>query len=107
MRLVRPGVALLAPKLGQMVKPPFRLQFHASGFNVSHSDVTESGSGHFRVRLKPDSGREELITLSNGFTEAWLDPPAGTYTARLELMDDAAADQVLAVSEPVVFKVER
>ena len=105
--LVKPGVMLLAPTQGQTVKAPFRLQFHASGFNVSHSELNEKGSGHFRVRIKPDQGREEVITLSGGHTEAWVEPPAGAYTARLELMDNTAPGQVLAVSQPVVFKVLR
>lgn len=105
--LVKPGVMLLAPKPGQVVRAPFRLQFHASGFNVSHSDLSEKGTGHFRVRIKPEAGREEVITLSNGHTEAWLEPPAGSYSARLEFMDNTAAGQVLAVSEPVAFKLER
>ena len=101
------GVMLLSPKPGQVVKPPFRLQFHASGFNVSHSELNEKGSGHFRVRIKPDQGREEVITLSGGHTEAWVEPPAGAYTARRELMDNTAPGQVLAVSQPLVFKVLR
>ena len=105
--LIKPGVALLSPKPGQLVKPPFRLQFHASGFNVAHADVADKGAGHFRVRLKPDNGREEVITMGNGFTEAWFDPPAGGYSAKLEFMDNAAPSQVLAASETVVFKVER
>ncbi len=105
--LVKPGVMLLAPRPGQTVRLPFRLQFHASGFNVSHSELSEKGSGHFRVRIKPDAGREELITLGGGHTEAWLEPPPGGYSARLELMDNAAPGQLLAVSEPVAFKVER
>ena len=105
--LARAGVMLLSPQPGQTVRPPFRLQFHASGFNVSHSELSEKGSGHFRVRLKPDAGREELITMGNGHTEAWLEPPAGNYVARLEFMDNTAAGQVLAMSEAVAFKVER
>ena len=99
--------AWATPKPGQLVKPPFRLQLHVSGFNVSHIELAEKGTGYFRVRLKPEGGREELITLSNGYTEAWLDPPAGTYSARVEFMDNTAAGQVLAVGEQVVFKVER
>ncbi len=105
--LVKPGVMMLSPKPGQTVKPPFRVQFHASGYNVSHSALTEKGSGHFRLRIKPDAGREELITLAGGHTEAWLEPPAGAYSARLELIDNAAPGQVLAVSEALAFKVER
>ena len=105
--LVQTGVMLLSPKPGQTVKPPFRLQFHAAGYNVSHSELSEKGSGHFRVRLKTDTGREELITLSNGHTEAWLEPPAGNYSVRLEFMDNSAPGQVLATAEPVAFRVER
>lgn len=105
--LVRPGALLLAPKPGQVVRVPFRLQFHASGYNVSPSEVGEEGSGHFRVRLKSEGGHEELITLGNGQTEAWLEPPAGNYSARLELMDNTAPGRALAVSEPLAFKVSR
>ena len=105
--LVLPGVMLLSPRPGQAVRPPFRLQLHASGYNVSHRELSEKGSGHFRVRLKAEAGREELITLSNGHTEVWLEPPPGNYSARLELMDNAAPGQVLATAEPVTFRVER
>ncbi len=105
--LVKPGVMLLSPKPGQTVKPPFRVQFHASGYNVSHTALSEKGSGHFRLRIKPDAGREELITLAGGHTEAWLEPPAGAYSVRLELIDNTAPGQVLAVSEALAFKVER
>jgi len=104
--LVKKGVMILGPKPGATVGTPFRVQFHASGFNVSNSALTEKGSGHFRLRLKQEGGREEVISLTNGHTEAWLKPPSGAYTARLDLIDNATPDQVLASSEPVNFKVE-
>ena len=86
---------------------PFRVVMHASGMNVSNTALREAGSGHFRLRVKPDNGREEVIALENGFTEVWLKPPAGAYSARVEFVDNVSATQVLASSEPVAFKVER
>ena len=103
--LVKPGVMLLAPKPGESVSVPFRAQFHASGFNVSHTDLSEKGSGHFRLKIKAEGGREEVIALANGHTETWLKPPAGSYTARLEFINNAVPGQVLATAEPVSFKV--
>ena len=52
--------------------------------------------------------REELISLSNGFTEIWLNPPAGNYTALVEFIDNSAPDKVLAAgASAVAFRVER
>ena len=105
--LVTKSAAILMPKAGETVATPFRMAFHASGFNVSNAALTEKGSGHFRVRIRTDAGREEVIALTNGFTEVWLNPPAGSYSARVEFIDNAALDQVLVKSEPVNFTVAR
>ena len=105
--LVVKGVAILLPTAGASVHPPFRIALHASGMNVSNTALSEPGSGHFRVRIKPEGGREEIISLSNGFTEVWLEPPAGSYSARVEFIDNTAPDKVLATSEPVSFRVQR
>lgn len=105
--LVVPGVMLLAPKPGQVLKPPVKLQFHASGLNVSPSEMNEKGTGHFRVRIRSEGGREEVISLNNGRTETWIEPPPGNYSARLEFVDNAAPGQLIASAEPVAFKVER
>jgi Domain of unknown function (DUF4399) len=101
------GVFLLSPISGKTVKSPFRMQFHASGYNVSHTAVATAGSGHFRVRLKTDTGREELIALVNGHTEVWLEAPAGKYSAKLEFVDNSTPGQVLARASAVEFNVER
>ena len=74
-----------------------------SGFNVSNTALQQKGSGHFRLRMKPDAGREEVIDLANGYTEAWLAPPVGRYTARVEFIDNTAPDRVLLLSESVAF----
>jgi hypothetical protein len=104
--LVVKGVAILEPAAGASVRAPFRIALHASGLNVSNTALSEPGSGHFRVRIKPDGGREEVIALNNGFTEVWLRPPAGGYSARVEFIDNTALDKVLSASEPVSFRVQ-
>jgi len=105
--LVVKGVAIQIPHGGDKLSAPFRVAMHVSGMNVSNIALHEAGSGHFRLRVKPDGGREEVIALDNGFTEVWLKPPPGAYSARVEFIDNVSATQVLSSSEPVAFKVER
>jgi hypothetical protein len=105
--LVSKSVAIQIPRNGDKLATPFRVAMHASGMNVSNTALREAGSGHFRLRVKPDGGREEVIALDNGFTEVWLKPPPGAYSARVEFIDNVSTTQVLASSEPIAFKVER
>ena len=105
--LVTKSVAILLPAPGATLTAPLRVAMHVSGLNVSNTALAEKGSGHFRVRIKADGGREEVIDLANGFTETWLNPPSGSYSARVEFIDNTAADQVLLKSEPVSFSVAR
>jgi len=98
-------VAVLAPENGAHLRPPFSVVLHASGYNVSHTDITEPDTGHFRVHLKPATGDEAVIDLPEGETEVWLNPPAGTYAASVELMNNSTPGQVLAASTPVKFEV--
>lgn len=103
--LVAQGVAILAPTDGAPVQAPFKVQFHASGLNVSHVDLQEKGSGHFRlVAMKPD-GKSERIDFPGGQTETWLQPPVGSYALKLEFVSNSEADKVLATSAPVNVKV--
>ena len=103
--LVHKGVAILSPQTGATVQAPFRVQCHAFGLNVASAAVTEKGSGHFRLRLSTEGGRVEVITMNNGFTEVWLNPPPGNYGVRLEFMDNTAPEEALATSAPVSFRV--
>ena len=105
--LVTKGVAIQIPRNGDKLSAPFRVAMHASGMNISNIALREAGSGHFRLRVKPEGGREEVIALDNGFTEVWLKPPPGAYSARVEFIDNVSASQVLASSEPVAFRVDR
>lgn len=101
------GVAILSPHAGERVSAPFRVAMHASRLNISNAALHEAGSGHFRLRMKAEGGREEVIALENGYTEVWLKPPAGAYSGRVEFVDNAAPGQVIATSEMVAFKVDR
>jgi hypothetical protein len=47
-----------------------------------------------------------VLNFSSGQTEVWLNPPKGAYTARLELVRNAAQpESVAARSTPVAFSV--
>jgi len=105
--LITKSVAILQPAPGATLTAPLRIAFHVSGLNVSNTALSEKGSGHFRLRIKTDGGRDEVIDLSNGFTETWLMPPAGNYSARVEFIDNTATDQVLLTSPPVAFSVAK
>ncbi len=101
------GVRLLSPSQDAKLKGPFRVQFHASGFNVAHLAQKEKDTGHFRLTVMPHKrGYPAVIAYENGQTETWLTPPAGLYTLKLELMDNLAAGKVLSESAMVVVAVE-
>jgi len=99
------GVSILSPKADSRVRGPFPLVLHASGFNISHTDITEPRTGHFRVRLTPTEGEAAVIDLTQGETELWLRPPAGRYTVQTELVSNEAPDTLLATSPRMSFQV--
>ena len=104
--LVKPGVAMLDPREGEVVHAPFRVRLHASGFNVGHADITDNGVGHFRIVAERAGVPAERIDLGKGWTEAWLAPPPGTYRFRVELVSNTN-QQVMASSAVTTLKVER
>lgn len=104
--LVKAGVELLAPRNGDALVTPFRVQFHASGLNVSHVDIKDAGAGHFRLVAQGKAPAAERIAFANGATEAWLKPPPGDYTLKLEFVGNADGN-VTATSAPVAIKVTR
>ncbi len=104
--LVKPGVELLAPRSGEALATPFRVQMHASGLNVSHTDIKDPGAGHFRLVAQGKAPAPERIAFTNGATEAWLKPPPGDYTLSLEFVGNADG-KVIATSVPVAIKVTR
>ena len=92
--LTRKGISV---SLGaDTVKAPFRVQFHASGFNVGHAVQKQKDSGHFKLTVSPAKGPDAVLDFVNGQTEVWLSPPPGEYTFRLEFLDNANPGRALA-----------
>ena len=104
--VVKPGVELLSLRNGDALVTPFRVQFHASGLNVSHVDIKDPGAGHFRLVAQGKAGPPERLDFGNGATEAWLKPPAGDYSFKLEMVSNADGS-VIASGTPVAVKVTR
>ena len=92
--LVKKGISLMVT--GDELKPPFRVQFHASGLNVAQTGQKEPETGHFRLSVVPKSGAAAELDFTNGQTEVWLAPPAGDYSLKLEFVDNLNAGKTLA-----------
>ena len=85
--LVKKGIVIATQ--GDSVRPPFSIQFHASGLNVGHMVQKEKDTGHFKLTMSPPGkGTPAEMDFVNGQTEVWLSPPAGDYTLRLEFIDN-------------------
>jgi hypothetical protein len=96
----RPRVEILSPADGAALQNAFRVVFHASGLNVAHADARASGTGHFRLTLERKGARTEVLSFRDGQTETWLEPPAGDYRMKLELVNNTNG-QVMAASPAV------
>lgn len=101
------GVRLLSPKEGEALRNPVLVRFHAAGYPVAHVGQKLKGTGHFRLRLQPQgAGQPVDLNFSNGQTEAYLQPPPGSYTATLLLVDNLAVDKILAQGPAQRFSVQ-
>ena len=90
------GIQLLLPA-GPEARTPVLVQFHASGLNVAHAAQQEKDTGHFRLTLKPaGGGAPQVMDFTDGHTETWLAPPAGSYALQLDFVDNLAPGNVLA-----------
>ena len=97
------AVAVASP----VVNSPFRVQFHASAFNVAHVSQQEKDTGHFRLTAIPkDASKAVELDFVEGQTEVWLSPPAGDYTLKLELVDNLTPGKVLAGPATTTAKVQ-
>jgi hypothetical protein len=92
----RPRVEILSPADGAALQNAFRVVFHASGLNVSHADAKAPGTGHFRLTLERKGAKPEVLTFLAGQTETWLEPPAGDYQMKLELVDNVSGKAMAA-----------
>jgi hypothetical protein len=100
-----PRVELLSPADRDTVKGPFRVQFHASGYNVSHAGPKAADTGHFRLTMERVGRKPEVLDFTAGQTETWLNPPAGDYSLRLEMVSNAAGGKVLSAAKPSALSV--
>ncbi|MES2385867.1 MAG: DUF4399 domain-containing protein [Pseudomonadota bacterium] len=98
-------VELLSPADRETVKGPFRVQFHATGYNVSHTGPKAADTGHFRLTMERAGRKPEVIAFTAGQTETWLNPPAGDYSLRLEMVSNAAEGKVLSAAKPSTLSV--
>lgn len=104
--LAKKEISLINIATGNTFNAPFRVQFHASGYNVAHMQQKEKDTGHFRLIVLPlKGGKAAEIALSNGQTEVWLSPPAGSYKLKLELVSNESSDKILASSDAVNIQV--
>ena len=83
-------VELLGLRDQQSVNGPFRVQFHASGYNIAHQQAKVAESGHFRLTLERGGKKADVLNFRQGQTEVWLNPPRGDYALRLELLDNVS-----------------
>ncbi len=101
-------IEFLNLKKDEPLKPPFRLQFHASGFNIAHLQQQEKETGHFRLKLTSiQNGKTQTISFTNGQTETWLQPPAGNYRIKLELISNESPEKKLAETQLETISVTR
>jgi hypothetical protein len=105
--LLKKEVSLLNIANGDVLKTPFRVQFHVSGFNLAHRQQKEKDTGHFVLRMtSSSSGKSAELPFANGQTETWLAPPAGGYKLKLELVSNDAPGKVLAESANLTIEAK-
>jgi Domain of unknown function (DUF4399) len=100
--LVQAGVSILSPRPGNTVKRPFRVQMHASGLNISHTQIKANEAGHFRLVFTGASA--STLEFPQGHTEAWLRPPVGDYQMQLQFVSNSSG-QVLHRSPAQILSV--
>ena len=103
--LGQPRIELLGLTSGQAVRGPFRMQFHASGYNVAHSDAKVPDTGHFRLTLESAGRKAEVLNFSGGQTEVWLNPPIGNFSMQLEFVSNAAGNAVVSKAKPLQVRI--
>ena len=100
-----PHIELLSPADRETVQAPFRVQFHASGYNVAHATPQVPETGHFRLTVERAGRKPEVMNFTAGQTESWLNPPAGDYTLRLELVSNTLDSGVISQAKSMALAV--
>lgn len=100
-----PRIELMGLASGEAVRGPFRMQFHASGYNVANADAKVPETGYFRLTLESRGRKPEVLNFSGGQTEVWLNPPSGTYSMQLDFVSNAAGNAVVAKARTMQMSV--
>lgn len=101
------GISFLNIAPEARLKPPFTVQFQASGLNVAHLSQKQKDTGHFRLTVRPQGGGKSVeMDFPNGQTEVRLAPPAGGYVLKLDFMDNLNTGGMLADSISTAVRVE-
>lgn len=100
-----PHIELLSPANRETVRAPFRVQFHASGYNVAHTAPQVPETGHFRLTVEQAGRKPEVMNFTAGQTETWLSPPPGDYTLRLELVSNTLDSGVISQAKSTALAV--
>ncbi len=104
--LVKKSIAILNLPADGQVKPPFRVQFHASGLSVAQAGQAEKETGRFRLTATPSAGGKPMqLDFTQGQTEVWLSPPAGSYALKLDFVDNTNPTKTLANTFQTTLKV--
>lgn len=99
------GIEIMLPG-GTDARSPVLVQFHASGLNVAHAAQQEQDTGHFRLTLTPSGGgAPQVMDFTNGQTETWLAPPAGSYALKLDFVDNLNPGNTLAPAASALLRV--
>ena len=99
-----PRIAFLSPADGASVRGAFRVQFHATGYNIAHVDARVADTHHFRL-VAESKGRREPFDFRSGQTEVWIEPPPGDYQLRLELVNNGSG-AVVSEAGPLAVRVD-
>lgn len=91
-------VEILSPADQASVRGPFRVQFHAVGYNVAHMGPALPDTSHFRLTVDAAGKPPEVLDFRGGQTEVWLQPSKGDYQLHLDLVSNVAPGAVVATA---------
>jgi hypothetical protein len=98
-------VELLQPAAGSRQRDAFKVVFHASGYNISHTKPAVPDTSHFRLLVEGRTGKPAALDFAAGQTEAWIEPPPGEYKLSLQLVDNVEG-KVVATAAPITVTTE-
>lgn len=100
LKTAKPSLTFPNLRNGDTVPLHFKVQFHASGLNVSHRGSKMPQTGYFQLRID-----NERIPFPGGQTETWLRLPPGSHRLQLEYISNPNGEALEVDSAPVQLLV--